>query len=55
MKKKNYNSRSTLQDNEMSDLEQAKWFKKLSINQSTYLYRLNEQRSENEERNEKPW
>ena len=55
VKKKNYDSRSTLQDNEMSDLEQAKWFKKLSINQSTYLYRLNEQRSENEEKNEKPW
>lgn len=53
--KKGYKSKSNAQLNEMSDLEQAKWFKKLNVNQSTYLYRLNEKRSKHEEEDEKPW
>ena len=39
----------------MSTLEKAKWFDKLNSKQNTYLYRLNEQRTKNNERNDKPW
>lgn len=39
----------------MSNLEKAKWFKKLSVNQSTYLYRLNEEKTKREKKNAKPW
>lgn len=40
---------------EMSDLEETKWVNKLNSNQNTYLYRLNKERVENKEKNEKPW
>ena len=39
----------------MSAAEKAKWFNKLDSKQNTYLYRLNEQRAKNNERNDKPW
>ena len=39
----------------MSDLEEAKWVKKLNSKQNTYLYRLNEKRAGHKEKNEKPW
>ena len=39
----------------MSDLEEIKWVKKLNSKQNTYLYRLNEKRADNDERNEKDW
>jgi len=40
---------------EMSDSEETKWLNKLNSKQNTYLYRLNEQKIENREKNEKPW
>ena len=40
---------------EMSDSEETKWLEKLNSKQNTYLYRLNEQKIENKEKNEKPW
>ncbi len=39
----------------MSDLEEAKWVKKLNSKQNTYLYRLNEETVKNKEKNEKNW
>ena len=39
----------------MSDSEETKWLNKLNSKQNTYLYRLNEQKMKNEEKNEKPW
>ena len=49
------NAKSDLKAQEMSDLEEAKWVNKLNSNQNTYLYRLNKERIENKEKNEKPW
>jgi len=39
----------------MSDLEEAKWVKKLNSKQNTYLYRLNEETAGDDEMNEKNW
>ncbi|MFT5661451.1 MAG: Ca-activated chloride channel family protein [Sulfurimonas sp.] len=39
----------------MSTVEKEKWFDKLDSKQNTYLYRLNEQRAKNNQRNDKPW
>jgi len=54
-KNKNANAQSSLEDQGMSDLEEDKWVKKLNSKQNTYLYRLNEEMLENDEKNEKPW
>jgi len=55
VKNRGNNGKSGLKPQEMSDLEQAKWVKKLNSRQNTYLYRLNEETIENEEKNEKYW
>jgi len=55
VKNKGGDAKSDLKLQEMSDLEEAKWVKKLNSNQNIYLYRLNKETSENEEKNEKPW
>ena len=54
-KNKNGNAQSTSEAQGMSDLEEEKWVKKLNSKQNTYLYRLNEEMLENDEKNEKPW
>ncbi|MDD3835533.1 MAG: hypothetical protein PHS42_08665, partial [Sulfurimonas sp.] len=48
-------AKSDFKPQEMSDLEETKWVNKLNSNQNTYLYRLNKERAENKEKNEKPW
>jgi len=55
VKNQGNNGKSDLKLQQMSDLEEAKWVKKLNSKQNTYLYRLNKERAENEEKNEKPW
>lgn len=55
VKNKGGNTQSDLKLQKMSDLEEAKWVKKLNSNQNTYLYRLNKETIENDEKNEKPW
>ena len=55
VKNKANNAQSDLKLQKMSDLEEAKWVKKLNSNQNTYLYRLNKETIENDEKNEKPW
>lgn len=54
VKNQGNNNKSGLKQ-QMSDLEEAKWVKKLDSKQNTYLYRLNKETSENEDKNEKPW
>ena len=39
----------------MSDEEEKKWLKQLNKQQSTYLYRLNDENNIEEDSNEKPW
>ncbi|NOR57520.1 MAG: VWA domain-containing protein [Sulfurimonas sp.] len=55
VKNQGNNGKSDLKLQQMSDLEEAKWVKKLNSKQNTYLYRLNKETIENEEKNEKPW
>lgn len=55
VKNKGGNAKSDTKPQQMSDLEEEKWVKKLNSNQNTYLYRLNKETIENEEKNEKPW
>ncbi len=52
---KNSKNSSSSKSQEMSDLEEAKWVKKLNSKQNTYLYRLNKQKAKNREKNEKDW
>ena len=54
-KNKSGSAKAGLEAQGMSDLEEAKWVKKLNSKQNTYLYRLNEKRAGNTEKNEKPW
>ncbi len=54
-KDKNGNSQAEKSKKEMSKAEEDKWINKLNSHQNTYLYRLNEQTIENEDKNEKPW
>ena len=54
-KDKNGNAQSSESKKEMSNAEEDKWIDKLNSQQNTYLYRLNEQTIENEDKNEKPW
>ena len=54
-KKQDNSSASSVASKEMSDAEEAKWLKQLNLQQSTYLYRLNDQRPREEKTNEKPW
>ncbi|MDD5400249.1 MAG: VWA domain-containing protein [Sulfurimonas sp.] len=39
----------------MSDAEQQKWIEQLSTKNSTYLYKLNDEKTKNENLNYKPW
>ncbi|WP_373004097.1 VWA domain-containing protein [Sulfurimonas sp.] len=55
VKNQGNSGKSNLKLQQMSDLEEAKWVKKLNSKQNTYLYRLNKEMIENEEKNEKPW
>jgi Ca-activated chloride channel homolog len=55
VKNQGNNGKSDLKLQQMSDLEEAKWVKKLNSKQNTYLYRLNKETIENKEKNEKPW
>ena len=54
-KDKNGNAQASKSPKEMSNAEEDKWINKLNSQQNTYLYRLNEQTIENEDKNEKPW
>ncbi|MCD6191157.1 MAG: VWA domain-containing protein [Sulfurimonas sp.] len=54
-KKENGGAASDSKLQGMSDAEEAKWLNKLNSKQNTYLYRLNEQKMKNKEKNEKPW
>ncbi|EDZ61902.1 protein 2 containing von Willebrand factor, type A domain [Sulfurimonas gotlandica GD1] len=54
VKNQGNNGKPDLKLQQMSDLEEAKWVKKLNSKQNTYLYRLNKQ-IEDDEKNEKPW
>jgi len=51
-------STSALQEKEpqeMSDKEEKKWLQRLNQNPNTYLYRLNAEDRQQENKNEKPW
>ena len=39
----------------MSDAEEKKWLKALNAQKNTFMYRLSEQKSKEENTNEKPW
>ncbi len=54
-KNQDASSASSVASKEMSDAEEAKWLKQLNLQQSTYLYMLNDQRPREEKTNEKPW
>ena len=41
--------------NKMSDAEEAKWIKELNLNQNSYMYILNEENKNQENKDEKPW
>lgn len=43
------------ESSKMSDAEQQKWIEQLKGQNSTYLYRLNDEKSEAKRKNEKPW
>ena len=55
VKKGDGNSKSTSKPQGMSDIEEDKWVEKLNSKQNTYLYRLNEERAGNSEKNDKNW
>ncbi|EQB34441.1 von Willebrand factor A [Sulfurimonas hongkongensis] len=55
VKNESNSAESSSKPQQMSDLEEKKWVKKLNSNQNTYLYRLNKETFENKEKNEKPW
>jgi len=55
VKNRGGDSKSDSKLQEMSDLEQVKWVKKLNSKQNTYLYRLNKETVKNKDKNNKPW
>ncbi len=40
---------------EMSDAEEQKWIQQLNLEKNTYMYRLNNQKIQKDDSNEKPW
>ncbi len=54
-KKQDSSPANSAASKQMSDAEEAKWLKQLNLQQSTYLYMLNDQRPREEKTDEKPW
>jgi Ca-activated chloride channel family protein len=48
-------SAENLSKNKMSEAEEAKWIEQLNSQQNTYMYRLDKQKPQEENPNEKPW
>ena len=40
---------------QMSDAEAAKWLEQLNKQQNTYMYRLDDQKTKEEHKYDKPW
>lgn len=51
---KEANSKNTT-ESKMSDPEEQKWLEQLNMEQNTYMYMLNDQKSQKENSDEKPW
>ncbi|MCX6076581.1 MAG: VWA domain-containing protein [Campylobacterales bacterium] len=48
-------SSQNISEDKMSDAEEQKWLEQLNLQQNTYMYKLNDEKSKKENSNEKPW
>ncbi|DAB27471.1 MAG: VWA domain-containing protein [Sulfurimonas sp. RIFOXYD12_FULL_33_39] len=53
--KSNENNVSKSLDANMSDAEERKWIEQLNNSNSSYMYKLNDEKTKNTQSNEKPW